>query len=195
MTTKPLKEKQKQYNKSGLVVKPDLELRLSYFGEKSSFDLILNYLFDLEVITKKTACVVYKPGFYMEPSKQDLELELKKETDKMYIAVRGFDGTRYIMMNPEFIKRLNKPGLSNNNYEKMVLKRALIETCFNNLEEKYRAILIYFLCPYTTMESKGISNSTANKIRKNLQSTRVKKMFKAVNFLINGIVCKQEGLM
>ena len=192
MTTKPLK---KQYNESASLTKPDLELRLSYFGENSSFELILNYLFDLEVITKKTACIIYKPGFYMEPSKPDLELELKKETDKMYIAVRGFDGTRYIIMNPEFIKRLNKPELSNNYYDKIVLKRALIETCFNNLEEKYRAILIYFLCPYTTMESKGISNSTASKIRKNVQSTRVKKMFKAVNFLINGIVCQQEGLI
>jgi hypothetical protein len=186
-----------KYKESGLPKTPFLELNISFLDDDERFNIIINYLFDIEIIykgnKKKSDGLGYKPGFYMEYFKPDLELPLERETDKMYITIRGFDGNRRVLMNPEFMKRINDPELSNNIYEKAILKRNIIETCINNLRgEEFRAILYYFLYPTSTLESKGISVKVAKNIYKFNQHWRVKKLKNSVRVLINEISIYQN---
>jgi len=185
----------KIYNESATPDKPVLELKLAYFNDTERYDLIINYLFDMELVMKRFPYIIYKPGYYLEPHKPDLEIEMKKETDKMYISIRGFDGNRRILMNPAFVKRINSLNLSGNYYDKAVIKRVLIENSFNNLKEELKAIIFYFLYPTSTLESKGISQETAKIIgRIKYQRTRLKRMKTAIRALIQEIITEQEEL-
>lgn len=179
------KSKKKVFHESALPDKPFLSLRLSEFTEMEAYEVIRDYLFNCD----------NTPGDYMHPKKPNLNVELHKQTDKMFITIMGMDGNRRIIMNPPFLERINIKELSGNIFDSKVLKRDIVEKAIENLREDLFSILMFFLNPTTKIEKiSGVPKKEAVRILSNVPRTREKRLKKAIHGIINEIVIEQEGL-